>query len=267
MDILNARYKAVLSLCDLVKNYINDIGEHIDTRSYEKTLNLIIKTKYIDEIFYKFACIKSILKKLDYLIIELSNANIPGISDTRKLELITLYDKMRAKYNVAVNDTSNIDIDSITNLITKDINEDKINEYRAYYHENKECVDIYASMMQKIVDIQFNTNKSMVFKILAMIEDDKNLALKGTTITQFSEKLKKKNPRQNRYGLLPNTINMPLKDILKIISQEIGKIINGTDLKKIANKFDIGISIKTVIIRPHKNDTNEIAIYVIAKSI
>ena len=250
MDKLNSKYKAVLSICDLIESYIDDIGENIETRIYDKALDTIKKADYGDDIFYKFVRIKLMLEGINDLLTDLKNVNIPNISNTRKMELSTLCDKLYAKYLALNKDLLLIDVDTMNNLvklIITDITEEKIYEYRKFYHNNRGCINIYANLMQQLVDHYFISNKSLAFKLLAMVEEDKDMVLSGSVKKQFKSTIKK-NPRPYRYGLLPVTPHLALKDILNIIAKEVGKPISGTDFKKISNKFDIGIIVFNKIV-------------------
>ena len=262
MDKLNNKYKAVLSICDLIEEYINEIGENIETRIYDKTLDTIKKTDYGDDAFYKFARIKLMLDDIHKLLIELSAINILNISETRKLALLGHRDKIMSKYLALSKDVLLIDINSINDLVKSiiaDLPEEKIYEYRKFYYKYGGCINIYANLMQQLIDSYFTTNKTMAFKLLAMIEEDKNNALKGTSTTQF--KSSKNNPRQNRYGMLPVTKSMPIKDILGIISKEVGKSISGIDFKTIAKKLNVGfIIINKIVYSPVEYNTRPLII-------
>jgi hypothetical protein len=246
MEKIQSKYNAILSFCEVIKSYLDEINDDIDTQPYDKVLSKIIKTKCGDDIFYKLSCAKIMMTELDRLIYDIHNILLPNISDTRRASLATERNKIQSRYNALSKEINIMDFNNMDEMET--INIDKIIEYRKFYHNNTACITIYATLMQKLIDYYYKHDKPIAFKLLDMIEDDKDLALKTDIKSQFSDKLKKKNPIQHRYGLLPVSKLLPLKTIISLIATEVGKPASGADIGKIASKLKVGIIVFNKIV-------------------
>ena len=254
MENINAKYNAVLSLCKLIKGYLDDIHEYAETRQYDKNIDKIMKSNYGDSLFYKFARIKIMMEDIESLLADVSTIKIQGASDTLKSEFETDMSKLKVKLAAMNKEFLLIDIDDMKEIMAKIIEdidkgsaESLIVEYRDFYHSHRGCINIYANLMQSLIDHYFQSNKTLVFKLIALVEDDKNMALKGITPSQFTSK-SKKNPPQHRYGMLPITKSMPLKDLYEIIFAELNCKIPTGDFKAVASKLKIGLVVLNKIV-------------------
>jgi hypothetical protein len=250
MEKLNAKHKAVLSLCGVIKTYLDEIHEYAETHTYDRILDKIMKTEAKNETFYKYARIKIMTEEMNVLLESIKSIKLNSISDTRRAELSTELSKIQVKLNALIKEFITIDVANMDDLVAdiiKDIDEEKIMEYRNFYHEHRGCINLYAYMMQVLIDNNFINNRILSFKLLALVEDDKNMALKGITHTQFNSK-SKKNPIQYRYGLFPVTKLLPLKELLDLIFAELNAPTPKGEFAAIAKKLNIGIIILNKIV-------------------
>ncbi len=161
-----------------------------------------------------------------------------GHSDTYRLAYTKLVNKVRAKY-IAFSKETEIIKEEIIQQLSDEIFEqiqksnDKLAELtnlRKKYHSSHELISIYANVMQKSIDTFFSQDKTLVFKLLEFINEDKKLVLADSYQTK-SKKIKT-NPPQTRFGLLPATASMALTDLLTLILGQSNTTNNFTQLSK-----------------------------------
>jgi hypothetical protein len=98
---------------------------------------------------------------------------------------------------------------------------------RGYYRKYRNSVSLYAYISQKVIDKLFSGDKNertLAFKIMNMIEEDKNFELEKGQINKTYTNLKT-NPPPLSFGLVPKTNYISLGDIIQL---SFGQIVSGT---------------------------------------
>jgi hypothetical protein len=106
-----------------------------------------------------------------------------------------------------------------------------------------------------------------MFKILNIIELDKNIILGENTKSIFKKNnATKSNPPLKRFGLLPVTNSLPVKELLNIILAEERKPITHYDFKKLSKSHNIGfIVMNRVVYTPIEFNVRSLIIKSVAK--
>jgi hypothetical protein len=152
--------------------------------------------------------------------------------------------------------------DSSTQKIIK-----AIADIRNQYHEHPRSIVLYAYVMQILSDVMFTHDKGALFKILLFLEEDKNLCLDGNTNNYFAPRqLAKDNPPLKKFGLIPITDSVPIKQLLSLVLSENNISTSDTNLRKISKAHKIGfIVFNRVVYTPIEYNIRPLIIKNIAK--
>jgi hypothetical protein len=103
----------------------------------------------------------------------------------------------------------------------------EFSKLRSFYRKYRNSVSLYAYVSQKILDKLFSGEKFervLAFKIMVMIEEDKNFELENSQLTKKYTNLKT-NPPQLSFGLVPKTNYLPIGEIIQLA---FGQSVSGT---------------------------------------
>jgi hypothetical protein len=208
------------------------------------------------------------------------------INDSEDLDIKNLSGNIEYRENIQNNDSDSDDksdsdskLDGANNKQgsnnskqgSKENNDGKIltaiDIIRNVYYNYKKTTSLYAYVIQILVDVLFSYDKQIMFKILGFLEEDKNFALEGNSKNYFKDRqMVKDNPPLKKFGLLPVTDNIPLKQLLNIILAEEGILVPKVDLKKISKTNKIGfIVFNRIVYTPVEYNIRPLIIKHIAK--
>lgn len=116
------------------------------------------------------------------------------------------------------------------------------------FYEWPTTVSLYVTFMQRLIDsislIKSQESKQLVRFILDQIEHDKDFYLSQLKIPQpKNKKIHLINPPLKRFGLLPITESMPLKDLIAMISSSV------TSLTKLASENNVCIIVQYHVVQ------------------
>jgi hypothetical protein len=102
---------------------------------------------------------------------------------------------------------------------------------------------LYASVLQALIDHYYTANKSKAFELMALVEEDKDLALESfAALKSLKDKsIIKNNPIQCRFGMVPITASMDLTELINKITQAESKSSSSKAFSKLAKELSIGI--------------------------
>jgi hypothetical protein len=130
-------------------------------------------------------------------------------------------------------------------------------EIRESYHKYRNGISLYSFVVQKIIDTLFTQDKDrrvMAFKIMGLLEDDKNLELSKDQYEKKYVKLKNNPPLQS-FGLIPKTDLLSLSEIVQLaFNQSVSGQMKEEDLTDIGN-------IKNLCIIVHRKVTTRATDY------
>lgn len=245
----------------------------IDTADLTKQLENVEKIKLpADDPLKAYSLVFKMVSDLQPIIHTLENFKFDcdTHSETFRMAYKKMLNKNIAKYSAFRKDVeiSKLEIssmlaDKIFSEISVSADKQKILEdLRSKYHKSKELIHIYARVIQRAIDELFTTDKHLVFQLIAWIEEDKKHALDNMYQTEAKHN-KANNPPQSRFGLLPMTSSMALKDLLQLVLAEEKTTVDSTNLAQISKKLKIGFIIFNSIVytpveykvRPLVNET------------
>lgn len=251
--LLDSRLAAVQSIADTALDFLMVINTE---QKKPEQVDQIHKTKFkkvnnlTDSIglYYDISRLNLAEFHLETLILECRNVKIHLLenSETFKINAMDSMKKLNAKYSTYQKevDTTNLTlISSAVKLISRHVlglpdNESKIaqiNELRAEFRKNTHVIYVYASLMQKLIDESYSSNKTLAMKLLEYISHDKsNILDLGNKIKQSGQ-----NPPAYRFGLLPQTRSMPVADLMKIVLPALA--VKNSSIPKIAKEIKHGI--------------------------
>ncbi len=182
-------------------------------------------------------------------------------SDSLRNKVRTMVNKLKGRYLAFQKEFEIIKLQFIESVgekiaqiiiqsATSEEKKKRLTNLRSEYHKNNHLVNIYAEVLQKVSEVLFNTDKELYDMLVVWIEEDKRRALSGHYKTD-SKHNKANNPPQSRFGLLPVTSSMPLKELLPMIFTEersISNIAKTTDFAKISKEHKIGIIVLNSVV-------------------
>lgn len=176
-------------------------------------------------------------------------------SDTYRMSYKKLLNKITAKFRAFYADTQfsklKISEELANEVFTKILSSSEklkiLDDLRNKYYKSKELINIYSKVMQTAIDELFISDKPIVYKLITWIEDDKKHALNGYYQTD-SKANKANNPPQSRFGLLPMTNSMSLKELLPLVLTEEKITVDSTNLQQISKKIKAGFIVFNSIV-------------------
>ena len=122
--------------------------------------------------------------------------------------------------------------------------------------------------MQKLIDLLYVDDKLVMFQILSFLEEDKNHLLDGNVYNLFKGKeIIKTNPPLKKFGLLPISDSMPLKQLLNLILAEEKIVIKNVNIKKISKDNKIGfIVFNRIVFTPVEYNIRSLIIKSVAQN-
>jgi hypothetical protein len=218
---------------------VKDTIAFIDKNTTSDNLEVLIK-----DIFNKYGRTQELFTMVDNLIEYLNKnhiqpENIYGsdLSETYKLSTGTALRTLMSKYTLFKNkhEANEKPIiaklhNVISNAVIKEFKDKKsvkktIQYIRDQFYKNKNTITLYSNILQKLLDyVYYDTDMhKSIYDIMKIIEDDKDMFLDGSISNTFNKTINKTlhiiNPPLKRFGLLPVSNSMPLKDIIPYISK------------------------------------------------
>jgi hypothetical protein len=246
---MEAIYNNSLRIISSIRELLDFLSSAVNTRFITDQLDSIEKTKMpTDEPIKMYVTLFKMINELNQLIntIEDIKLNHDTHSDTFIMSYKKLFNKTKAKYLAFYKDTEILKVSISTEIADKIFAEilaatDKLKileDLRSKYYKSKELIHIYAMVLQKAIDKLYYTDKQLVSELTNWIEEDKNHALAGYYKTDIKTN-KANNPPQTRFGLLPVTNSMPLKELLQVVLSEEKIVVDTDDLVKISKKLKV----------------------------
>jgi len=245
-------YKESIQIKKIIDYYPNEYNKlEEDTKLLNETLNKHVSFKEnIDIIFTVYSSfqniqisIKNLKKYFEEPFMEPDNIDISILSQTYKLETSEYLNKIKLEHDNFMKkyilDNEHI-INELSSIILNIIDDKMENvEYlQIVFHKNKNTVELYSNILQKFIDnILSVEGKKLTFKILSMIEDDKNMFLSGNIINSIETPDKKIhiiNPPLKKFGLIPVTDSVPIDKLLIILLE--GKVSGKIDINNYTKK-------------------------------
>ena len=177
------------------------------------------------------------------------NMDVSNLSQTYKLETAEYLTKLVIQFNTFIKkyeQTDNEITDYILHLLTiqLDINNvEKIREIvldmRKLFYQHNNIVELYTLFIQEVIDQLDKTNaegRKLMYNIMDYIEEDKDYFLSSNDNITFNDDYKIKenkdkkridtlkkysNPWLKRFGLIPISESMPLKDLFTHVTNEL----------------------------------------------
>jgi hypothetical protein len=257
MDAIHAN---AIRIVKYLKDIVINLSESLDMENILSVIKTYEKSKLTDDnsVDTYETCFK-LLKNIDELVNKMLHFHLDpnNHSETFIMEHRAELNKFNIKYTQFLKEVEllkpNI-VQTVGDSIFADIEKstDKLEQLaklRAKYYDTPELINLYAYVMQKAINAFMTTDRTISYKLMEFITEDKNKALSGNYKSSISAKDGfKKNPPQTRFGLLPMTINMPLKELLKLILVEDNIIDSSTDLERLAKKYKIGFIVLTSVV-------------------
>lgn len=253
MNLLEAKHNAGLKLLTSVRDVVNFLTDKIDTDDLSKSVSKVEKmasSKVTENLSTYYSDISKLLHAIAEVINKISDVKLSSIdaSDTYKIDAGNMISKLRSKHAAFVRDTQQTDLEiipelteSIVKSIIDNYDEKKVLEIREMYHTNRSAVSLYANTMQRLIDHYYQSDKSIAFKLMSFIEEDKTLALQTDTKDFFKNRSRiAGNPPQHRFGLVPVTPSMEMKELLDVILAEETTPINTTSIPKLSKLLKAG---------------------------
>ncbi len=257
MDVICGNAATILTA---INNIAEFLAESLDMSKYIAKIKEYKKFKSpSDDSLESYTKLMGFLHDIDELVKNISTVVVThdNHSETFILNHKALVNKLNVKYVQFTKDLAALNPDIIKTVgstvfddIAKTDNKlDKIVKLRELYYKNPAIISLYAYLMQRAINEFFSIDKSLVFKLTEFITEDKAHALRGNYKSNIPPKdASKKNPPQTRFGLLPVTAAMPLKELLKVILAEDNIAADTTNLEKLAKKHHIGFIVFTSIV-------------------
>jgi len=200
-------------------------------------------------LFTYYVKIDHIINSITVIIDKLESLEISGIeiSESAKSRIKTDVINLRKAFNTFKKESMQIDITLIPKL-SKELADNCINDntilfkIRKEIHKNFSGVELYANVMQLLIDHYYTIDKLYTFQLMKYLEDDKSLVLNNPGLKKVKNKtIIKTNPSQTRFGLIPVTVSQPLDICIGKIEQNLNKTTKHKSLKKVADALDISI--------------------------
>lgn len=256
------------------KELLDFLSSAVDTANLTTQLENVEKIKLpADDDLKSYSLVFKMIHDLRLIMQSLENLKLDCDlhSETFRMSYKKILNKSVAKYLAFYKDTeiSKLEIsdtlaDKIFNELSSSENKLKILEdLRSKYYKSKELIHVYARVMQRAIDELFATDKQLVFRLIGWVEEDKRRALDNTYQTEAKPN-KANNPPQSRFGLLPMTSSMALKDLLPLILAEEKTTVDSVNLAPLSKKLKIGFIVFNSIlytpveynVRPLVNETD-----------
>lgn len=256
------------------KELLDFLSSAIDTANLTTQLENVEKVKLpSDDDLKSYSLVFKMIHDLRLVMQSLENLKLDcdSHSETFRMSYKKLLNKSVAKYLAFYKDVeiSKLEIsdalaDKIFNELSSSENKLKILEdLKSKYYKSKELIHVYARVMQRAIDELFATDKQLVFQLIGWVEEDKRHALDNTYQTEAKPN-KANNPPQSRFGLLPMTSSMALKDLLQLILAEEKTTVDSVNLAQLSKKLKIGFIVFNSIlytpveynVRPLVNETD-----------
>jgi len=255
---MDVAYAAALRIYKLADGVVDFLSSALDVSNYTinyKKCDVSDNTLESYKEYMKLRThIATLVDKLESIYLDPANH-----SDTFILSYKSLFNKFKIKYLQFSKEEELIKPDIVKKVGDAVFSEieihnsklDKIVALREQYYKTPEIIHVYAYVMQRAINTFFTADKGLVFTLMEFIAEDKTNALRGTyksDLKTISKDIVRKNPPQSRFGLIPQTDNMQLKELLKIILVEDNIAVNTTDLDKLSKKHKIGFIVFTSVV-------------------
>lgn len=169
-----------------------------------------------------------------------------NMSDTYKTETYNMYRTLSGKYRRLFTQIGVLDekiIQEVGSKILEKIKtspdrKEEFQSFRKIFHENQVIINLYKFVCVELIKYFKKEDRELLFKLLNMIEEDKNIVLKSNQVPAV--KKIKKNPLLKSFGLIPNGGFLKPHEIAeKFFSQRVT-----TDVfKKLSKKHKVCIII------------------------
>lgn len=155
------------------------------------------------------------------------------LETTDKLEQISIkYNNIKKKYAASDEMLLEYMTDKILHYILEKDELERFNFLRDIFKRNPVLVGVYARIVQNIIDTTHN--KTLMFQILNMIEEDKSEILQGAAKSRLSKLHAHDHVSSipyRKFSLVPSTKSMSLKNLIMLASGVSGNV-NITTLTK-----------------------------------
>lgn len=224
---------------------------------FDKLLKIDItepKPGPLNKIFKWYSDYSDAMFWLSQIINHIANIEIQGlISVTQRDSILENQKIVQIAYK-----TMNIDDDQIIETLIQEIEPDldSISLAIKLYNKNVRTVYLLKAIVQKALQ---STDKITSFKILEMMEEQRQLAIQGESISVWKyKKLHLENPPLSSFDLIPATDSMLLNDLLKLILVEENKPFSGK-LISVAKQLSIGFIVcYHVVMTPVEYNINKV---------
>lgn len=258
MDLIHTN---ALRIITSLKEVVDFLSSAVDIEKLDEQIKKFEKVKLSpdDKLKSYEVCFK-LVNDLHHFLQRLGDIKLDSDkhSETFRMSYLDLVNRAKAKYTAFTKDvdiakvaiTTELSNELFEQISKSDKKLENIKDLRAKYQSAPELIGIYANIMQKSIDTFFTQDKSLVFQLLAFISEDKTKALQGNYQSSITKGVKT-NPPQSRFGLLPVTSSMPLKDLLPIIMVEEKNVVASSSFTQLAKKYNIGfIVVNSIVYTP-----------------
>ena len=248
MDIAYTNALQIYSGAEEIIDFLSssfDVSQYVTIGSYKKDTKIECDTLASYEKYVQ------LIKHLDILVKQIGSICLDATkhSESFILSYKSIFNKFNIKYIKFLKEIDTIKpciIQKIGDIVFSDIEASsnklsKLEELRAKYYKTPELIHLYAYVVQRAINTFFASDRNVVYTLMDFIAEDKTKALSNTYNSNLPAKdAPKKNPPQTRFGLIPQTSNMALKDLLKIILAEEKITVDTVDLDRLSKKHKIG---------------------------
>lgn len=140
---------------------------------------------------------------------------------------------------------------------------ENVQHFRTQYRNSKQCILLYATCMQMIIDRLYEQDKSLFLKVVGLLEKDKSEVLNISKDEYFAEefstgelqdvKLHLINPPLRRFCMVPVTDSFPLDELVKIILPHAANVSSSSSIAVrtgISDARSINVTSSTDVAKP-----------------
>lgn len=246
MDNLLSKYSGAKTIHGSVTVLIDELSEYFDADELPRPIKELSETaKLPTDLFKAVGAMDKILTLLSDEINMLEKLPIGPleVSDSSKIRMKDNIRKVATSYTKLMKECQRIDLEmipKITKVLTDECIKDMKNlkSIREEFLKELTGAEIYAAVMQELIDHFYTVDKQQAFKLMAIIEEDKSLALDHMKLGKSTVK---NNPPQHRFGLVPVTISMSISDCITKMSELESKSVKSSSISKVAKELSVGI--------------------------
>lgn len=230
-------------------NYEKQISEY-RYESFEQYIDCVFSLFTSMDLYYD--TIANIVARFNEEFLHADNVQTSDMSDTYKLKTTENLDKLVLEYRTFTHryDTAE---EKLISSINSQLHEGVFSNgsllesalyIRSQFIKKPAAIKIYAAIIQDLVDGLVN-DKPAMYKILELIEDDKNMVLEPVGQNIFSSNINKtihvENPQLKRFGLIPNTDLMSKSQLVGLLNSQLGKKITASSWQDISKELETNV--------------------------